>query len=66
MTDPLERPHRHAALTLLRECPKLSHKEAGFLGNLCVAPALSERQGDWLARLLRRHGLPAPAAGEAQ
>ena len=50
--------HRPAALALLSECPDLSHKAAGFLGHVCVAPALSDKQRDWLDKLLDRHGLP--------
>lgn len=63
-----ERPfpnHRQAALTLLGERPGLSHKEAGFLGHVCVAPALSERQQAWLVKLLERNGLPPLAEGGA-
>lgn len=55
--------HRKAALALLNKCPDLSHKAAGFLGHVCVAPALSDKQLDWLGKLLDRHGLPA-LAGE--
>jgi hypothetical protein len=50
--------HRQAALTLLADCPNLPHKAAGFLGHLCVAPTLSERQRNWLALLLDQAGLP--------
>jgi hypothetical protein len=59
-----ERPyshHRPAALALLSHCPDLSHKEAGFLGHVCVALALSDKQRDWLAKLLAKHGLPQVA-----
>jgi hypothetical protein len=55
--------HRQAALALLSERPDLPHKTAGFLGHVCVAPVLSERQRDWLMKLLDRNGLP-PLAGE--
>ncbi|MEQ1498849.1 MAG: hypothetical protein ABL914_09310 [Novosphingobium sp.] len=61
-----ERPflhHRAAALALLSACPDLSHKAAGFLGHVCVAAVLSDKQRDWLATLLAKHGLP-PLAGE--
>ena len=49
--------HRPAALTLLCERPGLSHKEAGFLGHVTVAPTLSDKQLQWLVKLLSRHGL---------
>lgn len=55
--------HRQAALALLNQCPKLSHKEAGFCGHVCVADALSDKQRDWLAKLLERHNLPSLAEG---
>ena len=58
--------HRQAALSLLNQCPNLSHKEAGFCGNVCVAVALSNRQRDWLAKLLERHGLPSLSEGGGQ
>lgn len=63
MTKPPFDHHRQAALALLNQCLKLSHKEAGFLGNVCVADAVSDRQRDWLAKLLKRYGLP-PLAEE--
>lgn len=49
--------HRQAALALLSRCPDLPHKTAGFLGHVCVAPELSQRQRQWLASLLERRGL---------
>ena len=55
--------HRKAALALLSECPDLSHKAAGFLGHVCVAPVLSDKQRDWLAKLLDRSGLPPLTEG---
>lgn len=58
--------HRQAALTLLCACPELSHKEAGFLGNLCVAPKPSTKQRAWLAKLLNRHGLRQLTEGGEQ
>lgn len=57
--------HRDAALALLGQCRDLPHKTAGFLGHVCVAPVLSDRQGEWLAKLLSRHGLPPLAEGGA-
>ena len=53
-----------AALALLSRCPDLPHKAAGFLGHVCVAPALSDKQRGWLTKLLERHGLPT-LLGEA-
>lgn len=66
MTDRAFPHHRSAALMLLSECPHLSHKVAGFLGHVCIAPALSDRQRDWLAKLLDRNGLPPLAEGGTQ
>lgn len=51
--------YREAALTLLLQCPDLPHKAAGFLGHVCVAASISNRQRDWLAKLLQRRSLPA-------
>lgn len=58
--------HRHAALGLLGACPDLPHKAAGFLGHVCVARTLSERQREWLVKLLKRNGLPPLAVEGAQ
>jgi hypothetical protein len=66
MTNPPFNHHRQASLALLNQCPKLSHKEAGFLGHVCVADALSEKQNAWLAKLLDRHELPPMAVGGEQ
>ena len=55
--------HRQAALALLTRCPDLPHKAAGFLGHVCVAPVLSERQRNWLQKLLERHRQPGLAKG---
>jgi len=58
--------HRPAALALLNQCADLPHKTAGFLGHVCVASTLSDRQREWLAKLLARHGLPPlPEEGAA-
>lgn len=57
--------HRQAALALLNQCLNLSHKEAGFCGHVCVADVLSDRQRDWLIKLLSRHGLPSLVEGGA-
>jgi hypothetical protein len=58
MTDSPFQHHRQAALALLNHCSAFSHKEAGFLGHVCVAEALSDRQRSWLSKLLARYGLP--------
>lgn len=58
--------HRAAALCLLQLLPDLPHKTAGFLGHVCVAAVLSDRQRDWLIKLLKRYGLPTLADGGAQ
>ena len=57
--------HRSAALTLLNKRPGLSHKEAGFLGHVTVAPTLSDKQRQWLVKLLSRHGLHPLGDGDA-
>jgi hypothetical protein len=61
--------HRAAALALLNNCPNLSHMEAGFLGHVCVTDTLTDKQREWLGKLLRKNGLPPLAdqmtAGEA-
>lgn len=62
MSGPAFQHHRQAALALLSQCADLQHKTAGFLGHVCVAPALSDKQRDWLEKLLDRNGLP-PLAG---
>jgi hypothetical protein len=49
--------HRKAALALLNTFPTLPHKEAGFLGHVCVAPELSDKQSAWLLKLVARHGI---------
>jgi hypothetical protein len=58
MTDRCFPNHRDAALALLSAASDLSHKAAGFLGHVCVATVLSDRQRDWLTKLLDRYGLP--------
>ena len=58
--------HRQAALALLSQFPDFQHREAGFLGHCCVTPVLSDRQRNWLVKLLARHGLPPLAEGGAQ
>lgn len=54
--------HRSAALDLLTHCP-MTHKEGGFLGHVVVADDLSDRQVDWLIKLLARNGRPPLAQG---
>lgn len=64
MTDVPYTHHRQAALALLSQCPDLPHKTAGFAGHVCVAIELSEKQRNWLAKLLEKAGLPPMAEGE--
>jgi len=63
MTEAAFLHHRQAALALLSQCPDLPHKTAGFLGHVCVAIELTEKQRDWLVKLLDRAGLPPLAMG---
>lgn len=63
MTEAAILHHRQAALTLLSQCPDLPHKTAGFLGHVCVAIELTEKQRDWLDKLIERAGLPPLAKG---
>lgn len=59
--------HRAAALALLTGDCKLSRKTGQFLGQLAVDPSpLSDRQSDWLAKLLEKAGLAPLAKGGAQ
>lgn len=64
MTKSPFKTHRHAALALLTNEPDIPHKAAGFLGHVCVASMLSEKQRDWLVKLLARYGQPTLAEGE--
>ena len=48
--------HRKAALVLLNGVPTLPHKTAGFLGHVCVAPDLSDKQSAWLIKLVAQYG----------
>ncbi len=66
MTDSRFDHHRQAALSLLNQCTNLTHKEAGFLGHVCVAEMLSDPQRNWLSKLLVRHGLPYRSEGGAK
>ena len=63
MTESPHPNHRQAALRLLSDRPELSHKEAGFLGHVCVARDLSVRQRDWLDKLLSRKRMPSLGSG---
>ena len=58
MADAAFTHHRAAALAMLSAFPELSHKEAGFLGHVCVAHELSVKQREWLVKLLARAGQP--------
>ncbi len=64
-----ERPfpdHRQAALALLERNHRLNRKAGQFLGQLAVdISPMSERQADWLTKLLERAGLPPMAEGGA-
>ena len=67
MTDWPYPDNRQAALALLSGDYRLSRKAGQFLGQLAVDPSpMSERQADWLAKLLERAGLPPLAEGGAQ
>jgi hypothetical protein len=56
---------RDAALALLNGGYRLTRKAGQFLGQIAVDPApMSEKQRDWLAKLLTRFELP-PLAKEA-
>lgn len=50
--------HRAAALALLNQFPTLSHIEAGFLGQVCVAHVASQKQIKWLLKILAQKRLP--------
>ena len=66
MTDVPFDHHRQAALSLLSQFMNLTHKEAGFLGNVCVAEVLSSLQRNWLSKLLDRYGLPHLSEGDSK
>ena len=66
MTDKFFPNHRLAALTLLNLSQSLSRKAGQFLGQLAVDHSpISERQLEWLAKLLDRAGLPPLTVGDA-
>lgn len=57
---------RSAALALLTAGVELRQKEGQFLGGIAYADnPLTPKQDNWLAVLLRRHGLPPLAEGVA-
>lgn len=52
------RDHRSAAMALLTSGADLRPKEGQFLGGISFdANPLTEKQANWLAILLKRHGL---------
>ncbi len=56
--------HRAAAMALITSGAALRSREGSFLGQIAFTDeALSERQSNWLAILLKRHGLPDLADG---
>ena len=57
--------HRDAALALLTDHHRKLNRRCGqFLGQLAVEDFdLSDKQADWLAKLLERAGLPSLASG---
>tara|TARA_R110002012_G_scaffold138444_5_gene293672 strand:- start:1718 stop:1945 length:228 start_codon:yes stop_codon:yes gene_type:complete len=57
---------RQAALAVLTGFPDLPLKTAGFLGHICVADVLTDRQHKWLVSILEKRGLPPLAAGRAK
>lgn len=58
---------RQAALALLCGDYRLTRKAGQFLGQLAVDPSpTSEKQGDWLAKLLDKNGLPGLARSDGQ
>jgi hypothetical protein len=64
MTDRPFPDHRQAALALLTGNHRLSRKAGQFLGQLAVDPSpMSDRQRDWLVKLLAKHDLTPLAEG---
>lgn len=58
--------HRSAAMALLTCGADLRPKEGQFLGGISFdANPLTEKQANWLAILLKRHGLPPLEDGGA-
>jgi len=51
--------HRDAALAMLNGDYRLTRAAGSFLGQLAVDPTpMSEKQANWLAKLLEKRGLP--------
>lgn len=59
--------HRDAAMALLTSGADLRPREGQFLGGISFdANPLTEKQTNWLAILLARHGLPPIGDGGAR
>ncbi len=57
--------HRQAAMSLLTSGAPLRPREGQFLGGLAFdANPLSEKQSNWLAILLDKHGMAPMEAGQ--
>ncbi|MCR9072725.1 MAG: hypothetical protein NXI18_13485 [Alphaproteobacteria bacterium] len=54
---------RQAALAVLTKFPDLRLKTAGFLGYVCVADQLTDKQHGWLVSILEKRGLPPLSDG---
>ena len=66
MISPAFPHHRQAALAVLNSGMALTRKAGSFLGQLAVdTTPLTAAQGDWLAKLLERAGLPPLDTGGA-
>lgn len=50
--------HRDAALALLIHAEGLAGRHGNFLGHVAVIDDLTDRQLNWLQKLLARHGMP--------
>ncbi|WP_267381769.1 MULTISPECIES: hypothetical protein [unclassified Sphingomonas] len=56
--------HRAAAMAVLTSGASLRPREGQFLGGLAFdANPLTEKQANWLAILLEKHGMPALNVG---
>lgn len=59
MTTETFQSHRDAALAVLNSGVGLSRQAGSFLGQLAVDPMpMSDKQANWLDKLLERAGLP--------
>jgi hypothetical protein len=66
MTDAFN-DHRCAAMALLTRGADLREKEGNFLGGIAFrVDPMSDKQSNWLAILLKRHGLPPLQDGGAR